>query len=236
MSFKFEVFLNSLKIASKYIGTTLEVALSALLIGLFLGLVIALVRFYKVPVLSQFLAGLFTVLKAIPIVLILLATYLIFAKKFDQFAVNIGWHMKFKDINPLIIPIFGLSILSTIGLSETFRGTFASIGKGQQDAAKSSGMGTFQIITRIILPQALPVALPMMSNTLIGLVKASALVSMVGVVDIFAAAKISAQQNYRFLEAYLAVALIYWIINILIEQGAGLLERSLNSRLRRGAV
>ena len=236
MSFKFEFFIKSFKIASQYIGTTLEVALSGLVIGLILGLVIALIRFYNVPILSQFFIGFFTILKAIPIVLILLATYLIFAKTFDQFAAGIGWQMKFKDMNPLVIPIFCLSILSTIGLSETFRGTFASIGKGQQYAAKSIGMGTRQIIVRIILPQALPVALPMMSNTLIGLIKASALVSMVGVVDIFAAAKISAQQNYRFLEAYLAVALIYWILNSVIEQGAGLLERNLNRRLRRDAA
>jgi L-cystine transport system permease protein len=59
---------------------------------------------------------------------------------------------------------------------------------------------------------------------------------MVGVVDVFAAAKISVQQNYRFLEAYLAVALIYWVLSSLIEHGFGRLEQHLNQRLRRGTL
>ena len=59
MSFKFEFFIKSFKIASQYIGTTLEVALSGLVIGLILGLVIALIRFYNVPILSQFFIGFF---------------------------------------------------------------------------------------------------------------------------------------------------------------------------------
>ncbi len=233
MSFKFEVFLNSLQVAVTYIGTTITVALVSLIIGLVLGLIIALVRFYKIPVLSQFLAASITVLKGVPIVLILLGTYLIFAKKFDVFASDIGWSLQFKDINPILIAIFGLSIMAMIGLSEAFRAAISSIGKGQYDAAKSLAMNRRQIIRRIMIPQALPVALPMMSNTLISLVKASSLVSMVGVVDIFAAAKISVQQSHRFLEAYLAVALIYSVLNTFIEQGSGMIERSLNSRFRR---
>ncbi|EAC9481356.1 amino acid ABC transporter permease, partial [Listeria monocytogenes] len=84
--------------------------------------------------------------------------------------------------------------------------------------------------------QAWPISLPMFSNLLISLVKASALASMVSVVDVFAAAKITAQQNYRFLEAYVAVAIIYWLISLVIEKGAQLLENRLLRKLRRAAL
>jgi len=76
----------------------------------------------------------------------------------------------------------------------------------------------------------------MFSNLLISLVKASALASMVSVVDVFAAAKISAQQNYRFLEAYVAVAIIYWGISLLIEYGTKFLEERMTRKLRRATT
>jgi L-cystine transport system permease protein len=88
----------------------------------------------------------------------------------------------------------------------------------------------------VLLPQAIPVSLPMFSNLLINLIKASALGSMVSVVDVFAAAKITAQQNYRFLEAYIAVAIIYWALSFLIEKGAGFLEERMTRRLRRSTT
>ncbi|MDN6545522.1 MAG: ABC transporter permease subunit, partial [Enterococcaceae bacterium] len=142
----------------------------------------------------------------------------------------------FKDFNMIWIAIFALSILSIINSSEIFRGAFSSIKKGQFDAAKSLGMTNFQTIRRVLLPQAFPVSVPMFSNLLITLVKASALASMVSVVDVFAAAKISAQQNYRFLEAYIAVAIIYWIISLIIEKGAQLFEQRMNRKLRRASL
>ena len=126
--------------------------------------------------------------------------------------------------------------MATINSSEIFRGAFAAIKKGQFDAAKSMGMTNLQTIRRVLLPQAIPISLPMFSNLLISLVKASSLASMVSVVDVFAAAKITAQQNYRFLEAYVAVAVIYWGISLVIEKGAQLLEERMTRKLRRAIL
>ncbi len=236
MSFDFSTMINSLKIASHYIGTTLFMAGSSLVIGIFFGLLIALARQYKIRIIAPFFQILITLLKGVPIVLIILASYLIASKKFDTIAEGMHWSIRFKDFNMIWIAIFALSILSIINSSEIFRGAFSSIKKGQFDAAKSLGMTNFQTIRRVLLPQAFPVSVPMFSNLLITLVKASALASMVSVVDVFAAAKISAQQNYRFLEAYIAVAIIYWIISLIIEKGAQLFEQRMNRKLRRASL
>ncbi len=233
MSFSLETMLHALKVASVYIPTTLFIAFVSLFIGGIFGLLIALVRLYNIKILSSIFKFIITILKGIPIVLIILGTFLLSSQFFNPLAKSLGWRITFKDVNMITIAVLALSIMATIQLSEIFRGTLASIKKGQYDAAKSIGLTTFQTIRRILIPLAFPVALPMISNLLINLIKASSLASMVAVVDIFAAAKISANQNYRFLEAYVAVAIIYWALNFLIEKSSNFLENSLNRKLRR---
>jgi L-cystine transport system permease protein len=78
---------------------------------------------------------------------------------------------------------------------------------------------------RIILPQILPEVLPGMTNLLIALLKAGALSYALGVTDIMNAAVRAASNAYDLLEGYIAAALIYWGLSILIEQGMGLLVR-----------
>lgn len=236
MSFKFEVMIQSLKAASQYIGTTLFMAITAIVIGVVLGLGIALIRLYRIKGLSQFFQVVVTLLKGIPMVLIILALYLIASKQFDVWSESMNWSLRFRDFNMVWIAISALSLLATINSSEIFRGAFAAIKKGQFDAAKSMGMTNLQTIRRVLLPQAIPISLPMFSNLLISLVKASSLASMVSVVDVFAAAKITAQQNYRFLEAYVAVAVIYWGISLVIEKGAQMLEQRMTRKLRRAIL
>ena len=236
MSFKFEVMIQSLQVASQYIGTTLFMAITAIIIGVILGLGIALIRLYRIKGLSQFFQVVVTLLKGIPMVLIILALYLIASKQFDVWSESMNWSLRFRDFNMVWIAISALSLLATINSSEIFRGAFAAIKKGQFDAAKSMGMTDLQTIRRVLLPQAIPISLPMFSNLLISLVKASSLASMVSVVDVFAAAKITAQQNYRFLEAYVAVAVIYWGISLVIEKGAQMLEQHMTRKLRRAIL
>ena len=226
MSFQLSIMIEALKTASHYIGTTLFMALTALVIGAVVGLIIALIRLYRIKILVPVLQVIVTVLKGVPVVLVILALYLISAKQFDIWAESMHWTLRFKDFNMVWIAIAALSLMSAINSSEIFRGAFAAVKKGQFDAAKSIGMTNLQVIRRVLLPQAL----------LISLVKASALASMVSVVDVFAAAKITAQQNYRFLEAYVAVAIIYWLISLVIEKGAQLLENRLLRKLRRAAL
>ncbi|GCF94065.1 ABC transporter permease [Enterococcus florum] len=230
MSFKLDIMVEALKTAVQYIGTTLFMAGAALIVGLVIGWGIALIRNYNIKGLSPLFQFLVTVLKGVPIVLVILGIFMLFSQQFNAFSESMNWGIRFKDIDPIWIVIFALSLMATINLSEVFRGALSSIKQGQYDAAKSIGLTTFQTIRRVLMPQVFPVALPMISNLLITLIKASALASMVSVVDVFAAAKITAQQNYRFLEAYVAVAIIYWSISLIIEKTSSLWERRILQR------
>lgn len=230
MKIDFPFILVALKAAIHYIPTTLVIAFVPLLLGMVFGLIIAIIRFYNVPVIAKVLKYLVTIIKGIPVVLMLLVAYLMASDLFDKLATSLHWSLRFKDVNRGWIGIFVLTIVATVGLSEIFRGALAAIKPGQFDAAYAIGLTKRQTLRRIIIPQVFPIALPMITSLLIGLVKASALVSMISVVDVLNGALITATGNYNFLEAYIAAAIIYWAISIIIERLSGVAEKSFIKR------
>ena len=236
MKIDLSAIVTALQAAVPYIPVTLRLALLPLLFGSLLGLGIALIRYYRLPLLARFLSGLITIGKGIPIVLSLIVVYLLFSDAFDQLAATFGWSWQFKDLNREYIAIFVLSLYASISLSEVFRGALSAIAKDQLDAAAAIGLTTWQTIYRVLLPQLVPVAPPLLCSQLIVLIKASALVSMVSVVDVLNGALITAATNYTFLEAYLAAALIYWGLALLIEQLSGQFERYYAKKFARGRL
>jgi L-cystine transport system permease protein len=108
--------------------------------------------------------------------------------------------------------------------------------RGQFEAGYSIGLTKAQTLKRIILPQALPVAVPMLGNGLIGLVKGSSLAFLMAVTDLLNAALIPANANYRFLEAYIAAGIVYWVICLSIERLSAVIEKKLGYFVRKAIV
>lgn len=214
--------------AIRQIPTTLLIAFSSLIIGLVFGLGIALIRVYSRGILSIGLRWLVTITKGIPFVLILLVAYLVSSDWFDSISGKFGWQVKFKDVNPAWIAIFALSIMAVVGASEIFRGSLASIKRPQIDAATSVGLTSLQTTRRIVLPQAIRVSIPMVGNLLIGLIKGSALGSMVMVNEVLNASLAAGSHENLMLESYVAAALVYWGMTIVIEQLLRLIEKKLS--------
>jgi L-cystine transport system permease protein len=227
MPFDFDFLLVALKAAFQYTPITLLLAFAPLVIGMLLGTVIALLRLFKVRVAARFFQGVVVIFKGVPVVLLLLTTYFLFVNGFDNVANYFHWSLHSKDISPVFISIVALSIFATVYISEAVRGALVSVEQGQYEAAYSVGLTRTQTLIRIVLPQALPVAVPMLCSTFIGLVKGSSLAFMVSVTDLLNAALITATANYRFLEAYVAAAVVYWIICIVIERSGFYLEKRL---------
>jgi len=92
------------------------------------------------------------------------------------------------------------------------------------------GLSRFQAFIRIVLPQAIVVGLPNFANSLIGLMKEGSLAYTIGLIDIMGEGTLIIARNYgsRALETYIALALIYWAITVLIEKSFGKLERRLS--------
>lgn len=121
-------------------------------------------------------------------------------------------------------------------MSEVVRAGIQAVDKGQVEAAQSIGMTTIQTLRRIILPQALSVSLPNLSNSVIGMLHGSTLAYTISVVEINARAQIVAADNWKYFEAYIAAAILFWVLTILIEWISGWLEYRLNAYQRGGAL
>jgi L-cystine transport system permease protein len=224
--------LIALRAAVSKIPITVSLALISLLIGIVFGLLIALARFFRIRFLAFLFRWLVTIIKGIPVVLLLLVFYVLTANIYDPLMASLGLPFTFKVLNKAIIAVAAFSVYSSIGLSEVFRGALASVKKGQYDAGYAMGLTKPQVLIRIVLPQAFPVSLPMMSNVLISLTKAAALASVVAVIDVMSAAVITATSNYRFLEAYVAAAIVYWGICLIIEGVFRFLEKTAAGKMR----
>ncbi|MNE40259.1 L-cystine transport system permease protein TcyM [compost metagenome] len=128
------------------------------------------------------------------------------------------------------------SITAGAYLSEVVRSGLQAVEKGQLEAAYSIGMTTRQAMSRIVFPQAFAIILPSLSNSTISMLHGSTLVFTVSVVDINAKSQIIASSNWKFFEAYIAAAIIYWGITILIERLSALLEKRINIYNRGGVT
>ena len=125
-----------------------------------------------------------------------------------------------------VAPQFGIklaawtSAMLTIGLhygsylSEVYRGALEAIPKQQWEASKALNFTTARTYSRIILPQAFPVALPGMSNYLVGIFKDTPMLATIGVVELMQSANTVGSLTYRFLEPYTMVGVIFLIISL----------------------
>jgi len=133
------------------------------------------------------------------------------------------------EFTPVTAGILALSLNAGAYLSESLRGAMLSIPKGQWSASYSLGMGYGQTLRHIIMPQALRIAVPSMSNTLISLIKDTSLVSVITMTELMLSTKEVIATTFRPLPLYLAAAAIYWILSLAFEQ----LQRYAEARLNR---
>jgi amine acid ABC transporter, permease protein, 3-TM region, His/Glu/Gln/Arg/opine family len=215
--------------------TTLAITAVSAGCGFLAGTAIALVRVYRVPVLHRLAAAWVTVIRGTPMLVHLLVIYAGLTLIVDTWTgrLGLGW-------NSARIPMIGFAYLSfsvtaSAYCSEIVRSGLLAVDKGQREAAQSLGMTAMQTLRRIIFPQALAASVPNLTNFVIGMLHGSTLAFVVSVVDINAKAEIVASTNWKFFEAYLAAAILFWAMTILLERAGGAIERRIN-RYRKGGV
>jgi polar amino acid transport system permease protein len=142
--------------------------------------------------------------------------------------INLKWGTSYsiKNVPDLLFVFITFGLNEAAYNSEIIRSALQSVQKGQIEAAESLGMNYFQVLRRVILPQAAVVAIPPLGNALIGLLKGTSLAFVAGVIEMTAAGRIISGSNFRFFEVYLALAIIYWALTIVIEQVVRVLEKN----------
>lgn len=218
-------FIICLQAAVSRIPRNLLMCFVTLGICVVLGMLAALVRTYRLPVISKVLDVFMALCKAFPANLILLICIMIYTYKFNDFAAFFHLDVNIRDVNLIYIAILGLTIVSLPGISEVLRSGLIAIPKGQFEAGYAVGMTAFQTFRDIIFPQMFRVVIPPLTNSILSLLKITALVNVMGVSDILKSATDAATESYAFLEAYVAAALVFWVLGIIIERISKMLEK-----------
>ena len=201
-----------------YLPVTLELSGIAVVIGLVLGFLIAIVRIKKIPVLKQLSSFYISIIRGTPTIVQLYVSYFgipIFVRYLNYWN---GTDIKVAAIPPLIYASVALSLNQAALDSVTIQAALEAVNKGEIEAASAIGMTGWQRMRRIIIPEAVELAIPSLGNTLIGLVKGTSLAFTCGIVEMTAEGKIVAGADFRYFEAYIALAIIYWLVTIVIER------------------
>lgn len=187
---------------------TLELTAVSFVLSLLLAVFIAVIDYFKVPVLRQFFALYVSFFRGTPLLPQLFLLYF-----------GIPTFIKpLRSIPAIVICTIGLTLNAAAYMKEVVRGALLSVPEGQREAALAHGMSETRTITRIVLPQAARVAIPSLFNNLVDIVKGSSMAFTIGVVEITAAANLRASVTFNYFEAYMILMLVYWLIILLLER------------------
>lgn len=199
---------------------TVLFAAVSMVLGLILGFSVAVVRVTKVPVVSQIAAVYVSAFRGTPLLVQIFVLY------YGLPSVGI-------EFTPVTAGILALTLNVAAYLSESMRGAILGIDKGQWEAGLSVGLTWGQPLWNIITPQALRLAVPSLSNSLISLIKDTSLISVITVTELMLATKEVIAETFQPLPLYLAAAGIYWLLSALFERVQKALENRLTAPLRR---
>lgn len=184
---------------------TLIIAFSGLLIGIFVGTLIAAVRvmpkYKRLPRILNGICGVYVgFFRGTPIVVQLLLGYYVLLPLLG---------LNYPPLTVCVV-VFGLN--SGAYVSEIMRGGIRSVDRGQLEGGRAVGLSYFVTMMRIVIPQAVKNILPTLGNELISLIKETSIVSFVSAVDIYKAFNIIATNSYEYIVPYLAMAVVYIVL------------------------
>jgi len=206
-----------------YVPLTLFMAVIAMIGALALGAILAIVRVIRVPVLDRIVAVFISFFRGTPLLVQLFLFYFGLPQVVPAMT----------GIDGVTAAIIGLTLHFSAYMAESIRGAILGVDRSQWEAAQSIGMTQGQLLRRIILPQAARTAAPTLMNYFIDMIKSTSLAFTLGVTEMMGAAQKEAAGSFLYLEAFLVVAVIYWVIVETLSVGQRWLERRLGKAVAR---
>lgn len=206
-----------------YVPLTLFMAVIAMIGALALGAILAIVRVIRVPVLDRIVAVFISFFRGTPLLVQLFLFYFGLPQVVPAMT----------GIDGVTAAIIGLTLHFAAYMAESIRGAILGVDRSQWEAAQSIGMTQGQLLRRIILPQAARTAAPTLMNYFIDMIKSTSLAFTLGVTEMMGAAQKEAAGSFLYLEAFLVVAVIYWVIVEVLSVGQRWLERRLGKAVAR---
>ena len=233
MTFDFETAVEAFAFILKHLPLTLFLPAVTLLIGIVLGSIVAIVRLRSNKLVNAILAIVVSFFRSVPAILQVFIMYYSLPYLIAPIlSIVTGSVVKPFDVSPYWTAYIFFIIYQTAYQSENISGALLSVDKGQIEAALAAGLSYYQAYKRIILPQAFAVAMPSFFTYYLHGIKSLALLFTIKIVDIFAAADIFAALYSRRTEPYVADAIIYWLLCVVLTFVFNSWERSLSKGLR----
>jgi len=207
---------------------TLVVAITGIVASLPLGILLALGRRSKMPIVKTFSVVFIEAWRGVPLITVLFMASVMLPLFLPE-GVN---------FDKLMRALIGVALFSSAYMAEVVRGGLQAIPKGQYEAAQALGMSYWKVMSLIVLPQALKIVIPGIVNSFISLFKDTTLVSIVGLFDLLQIATTSSNDSkwaspQTGATAYFTAALIFWIFCFSMSRYSIFIERRLNTGHKR---
>jgi glutamine transport system permease protein len=213
MDFNISIVQNALPLLFAGAAITIEISALSVGFGLAIGCIISIIRLTKFRLL-RYLGNIYVdFIRGTPLLVQIFLVYF-------ALPAIIG-----HRVDAFFAAISACSINSGAYVAEIFRGGIQSIDKGQMEAGRSLGMGWWQTMRYIILPQAFKRIIPPLGNEFIAMLKDSSLVSVIGFEELTRRGQLIIARTYASFEIWLAVALIYLLMTFVVARLVGVLER-----------
>lgn len=217
-----ELYIKGFLIALKGVPATVSVSLVAVIIGAVCGLFIALARLAKNKIASTIAKIYIDVVRGTPMVV----QAFIFAYGLPQLIQSGGGDFKWPELWIPALIVCGLN--SAAYMAEVIRSGIQAVDKGQAEAAKSLGMPYKMSMKLIIIPQAIRIITPAIGNEFITLIKETAVLSFVGVIEIMRRGTLWNSTSFETFPAYIGVALAYLVLTVPLSKTVLKFEKKMN--------
>ncbi|MBQ1809125.1 MAG: amino acid ABC transporter permease [Selenomonas sp.] len=204
--------VKSLPVLLSYVHITLGLTAAALAGGLAASIFLAMAVSKNIPVLAHFARVYISFMRGTPFLVQLFLFYFGLPELLIRLGVTAAHSV------PGIVYVALVFAMHVGGYgAEILRTAILAVPSGQLEAALSCGLSEWQAYRQVVFPQAFLYAIPLLANQFLGLIKGTSIVFVISVVEILGAAKVACAESYRYLETYLAAALIYWAFSIVFE-------------------
>lgn len=204
---------------------TLSISFFAVLMGLFIGLLIAFGKMSKFKPVSWLCTAYIEVLRATPLLVQVMIIY--------YGTNNIGLKFSNSTFNQFFWGLIAVGMNSGAYMSEVIRGGINAVDGGQMEAARAIGMTHGQAMFNVVLPQAVRNILPAMANEFVTIIKETSVLTMVGIHEIMFRTGDVASITYFYLEPYVIAAGMYFIIVFPLSKLVAAFERRMNKSVAR---
>jgi His/Glu/Gln/Arg/opine family amino acid ABC transporter permease subunit len=214
--------------------STLRVAATSLLVACLFGLAGAVAKLSESGALRA-VAGVYTTLiRGLPELVLMLMIFYGGQVAINHVADRLG--ADYIDVNPFIAGTLTLGFIFGAYLTETFRGAILAIPRGQAEAGYAYGLSAWEVLRRITLPQMVRHAIPGFANNWLVMVKASALVSIIGLDDMVHRASLASSATNKPFTFYAAIAVIYLAVTTVSIGVLTLVERRFSLGVRKAEL